>query len=270
MLRSVLGAWLVLACVPALQARDDTKDKPKPDKPGTPAEQVKAITEEFNQAQQDFFKLYNEAKGKTDQERQKLVEEKYPRPDKYAERLMKVAEDHPKDPAAVTALIWVVQQAAHTPRGNKALEIFAKDHIADKEIGSVCLRLAYSASPTAEKLLRAVREKNPDHEAQGQATYALAQYLHNNSRRGAPAGADQARQSAEAEKFYEETASKYGDVQVYGRPLAGLAKVALFEIRHLAIGKIAPEIEGEDIDAKPMKLSDYRGKVVVLDFWGNW
>jgi hypothetical protein len=38
----------------------------------------------------------------------------------------------------------------------------------------------------------------------------------------------------------------------------------------LAIGKAAPEITGEDIDGKPLKLSDYKGKVVVLDFWGNW
>jgi len=38
----------------------------------------------------------------------------------------------------------------------------------------------------------------------------------------------------------------------------------------LSIGKEAPEIEGEDIDGNKFKLSDYRGKVVVLDFWGNW
>ena len=28
--------------------------------------------------------------------------------------------------------------------------------------------------------------------------------------------------------------------------------------------------EGKDIDGKRFKLSDYRGKIVVLDFWGNW
>lgn len=38
----------------------------------------------------------------------------------------------------------------------------------------------------------------------------------------------------------------------------------------LAIGQVAPEISGEDIDGVPFQLSDYRGKVVVLDFWGNW
>ena len=52
--------------------------------------------------------------------------------------------------------------------------------------------------------------------------------------------------------------------------LVGMAKGDLFEARNLAIGKIAPEIEGEDLDGVAFKLSDYRGKVVVLDFWGNW
>lgn len=38
----------------------------------------------------------------------------------------------------------------------------------------------------------------------------------------------------------------------------------------LAMGTAAPEIVGEDLDGAPFKLSDYRGKVVVLDFWGHW
>ena len=37
-----------------------------------------------------------------------------------------------------------------------------------------------------------------------------------------------------------------------------------------AIGQRAPEITGTDLNGKPLKLSDYRGQVVVLDFWGNW
>jgi hypothetical protein len=32
----------------------------------------------------------------------------------------------------------------------------------------------------------------------------------------------------------------------------------------------APEIAGKDLDGKAFKLSDYRGKVVLLDFWGHW
>jgi cytochrome oxidase Cu insertion factor (SCO1/SenC/PrrC family) len=36
------------------------------------------------------------------------------------------------------------------------------------------------------------------------------------------------------------------------------------------VGNLAPEIQGEDLDGVKFKLSDYRGKVVVLDFWGDW
>ena len=31
--------------------------------------------------------------------------------------------------------------------------------------------------------------------------------------------------------------------------------------------KEAPDIEGQDQGGKRFKLSDYRGKVVLLDFW---
>jgi thiol-disulfide isomerase/thioredoxin len=36
------------------------------------------------------------------------------------------------------------------------------------------------------------------------------------------------------------------------------------------IGEVAPEISGEDLDGQELKLSDFRGSVVVLDFWGDW
>ena len=38
----------------------------------------------------------------------------------------------------------------------------------------------------------------------------------------------------------------------------------------IKVGRIAPDFETEDVDGTPFKLSDYRGKVVVLDFWGFW
>ena len=38
----------------------------------------------------------------------------------------------------------------------------------------------------------------------------------------------------------------------------------------LEIGDKAPEIIGKNVDGEEMKLSDYIGKVVVLDFWGDW
>jgi peroxiredoxin len=34
--------------------------------------------------------------------------------------------------------------------------------------------------------------------------------------------------------------------------------------------KPAPEFELKDADGKPVKLSDYKGKVVLLNFWATW
>ena len=49
-----------------------------------------------------------------------------------------------------------------------------------------------------------------------------------------------------------------------------MAEGQLFEYRNLSIGKKAPDIEGEDTNGDKFKLSDYRGKVILLDFWAHW
>ena len=36
------------------------------------------------------------------------------------------------------------------------------------------------------------------------------------------------------------------------------------------VGKSAPATQGTDADGAAFRLSDYHGKVVLLDFWGNW
>jgi len=36
------------------------------------------------------------------------------------------------------------------------------------------------------------------------------------------------------------------------------------------VGELAPNIEGEDLDGRPFSLREYRGRVVVLTFWGHW
>ena len=38
----------------------------------------------------------------------------------------------------------------------------------------------------------------------------------------------------------------------------------------LSVGQVAPEIELADPDGKPIKLSAFRGKVVLIDFWASW
>lgn len=54
------------------------------------------------------------------------------------------------------------------------------------------------------------------------------------------------------------------------KTLGDEAIARLDEMFNLTVGKLAPEIDGVGINGDPLKLSDYRGKVVVLVFWGSW
>ena len=42
------------------------------------------------------------------------------------------------------------------------------------------------------------------------------------------------------------------------------------ELAELQLGMTAPDFEAVDQDGKTFRLSDYRGKVVALAFWGFW
>ena len=54
------------------------------------------------------------------------------------------------------------------------------------------------------------------------------------------------------------------------KTLGDAARINLHEMQRLTIGKAAPEIEGKDLDGRPFRLSDYRGRVVVLDFGSHF
>lgn len=38
----------------------------------------------------------------------------------------------------------------------------------------------------------------------------------------------------------------------------------------LTVGKVAPDFELPDLDDKSVRLSDFRGKVIFLNFWATW
>jgi thiol-disulfide isomerase/thioredoxin len=80
---------------------------------------------------------------------------------------------------------------------------------------------------------------------------------------------------AEAKKLYEEFLTKFDGQQQY--PFQGIeqqyrqmAQKHIERLRMCGIGKPAMEITGVDLAGQPMKLSEYRGKVVLLSFWATW
>lgn len=65
--------------------------------------------------------------------------------------------------------------------------------------------------------------------------------------------------------FLSEVAERWPDSQE-----AQEAAGQIFRFKNLVVGKRAPDFEALDVDGQPFKLSDYKGKVTVIDFWGFW
>jgi hypothetical protein len=288
-------AALAVACMPVRGApQDNPQAKAAAQK--TPKEQFQAVLDEYQKAMADFSEAYS--KAGTDAERSKIATDRYPKPESYAARFQAIADAAPGDPVAVEALIWTIQ-LGFTTNPTKAMRQLAEQHADSPKLASLTQQLAYSNSADAERLLRAIIDKNRDRTARAGATLALAQYLNgkitlirslNDGKLGPGQTVDRllntqgydkdgiARLKAadtgamlkEVESLFEKVQKEFGDVNLGREPLAKTAANELNEIRNLGVGKPCPEISGQDVDGKPLKLSDYRGKVVVVDFWGDW
>ncbi len=270
---------------------DDARDKP-----ATPEDQYKALVKEFYQIANLSFN------ATTDEERAKHVA----RAITLAPRLLELVEKHPNEPFVLEALVQVVNQElwlqANTKdpgRGNnrteaRALELLLRDHIRSDKLGEACRRVQYGFGKECETFLRTVMETSPHRDVQALACLRLAQFLDGRLKRldlvkEQPVMAkryqglfgkdyldgllrqDRAKAVKEVEAVFELADAKYGDVKVpYGDTVAERVKTELYEIRFLSVGKTAPDIEGDDQDGKRFKLSDYRGKVVLLYFWQEY
>jgi len=293
MVRYGWGALLLLILGAAAWAADDAKEKPKAEKSATPAEEYQALQQEYQKAQNEIFGSLGSAK--TDEDREKVFEKYQKLGPTFAKRFLDFADKHAKDPEAVDALGWIVTNAESAPEAEKAVNLLIKEHLNSAKVGNLIqMASRQTMLPPGEKLIRAVLEQSKDKDNQGRACYALAQLLKHHAElvdqiKGLEAkrlkqiegmygkdflktvgSRDQEKLQKESETLLEQVSDKYADVKLGNRTLGDVVKTELFELRHLAIGKEPPDIEGEDIDGKKFKLSDYRGKVVVIDFWGNW
>ena len=268
MRRTLTGLLALLLILPALWARDDKDREKLKDKPATPAEQLKALQDELNKQVEEFRKAYADAK--TPEEKTKVLSEKRPKPEVFAGRFLELAQKNPKDPVAVDALIWVATMTREGKENETALDILSKEHVEDARMTQVAQRLSFSDSPAAEKFLRTLLAKNKSQETQTWAAFALGSYLKSQAENFKTSPETAAKELKEAVQLLERVEKDGGEIKSFRETLAAQAKDTLYEIRNLSLGMKAPQIEGEDLDAKKFKLSDYKGKVVLLDFWGNW
>ena len=177
-----------------------------------------------------------------------------------ADKYLALSKKDPKDPGAVEALVMVLFSARGSDVAKQALEILKSDYLKSPHITGLCLYLEHDQTE-GQQVLEKIVDSNPNPVPKAGALLALGRIAKH-------------RDPEKAETYFEEITTKYPNAkyEIFGRKMnfGEEARNELFEIQHLGIGKQAPEISGEDIDGKKFTLSDYRGKVVLLDFWGDW
>jgi hypothetical protein len=256
-MRHIFLCMAALAFVPVLRAQDE----PKANKEKSSQEQFEALVGEFNGARQQLLKQYRAAK--TDAERQKIKKQREQSQEEFAGRFLQLAQKDPKGENAFDAMSFVTALGSRA-QAHKALELITKHH--PDNLGPLCQMLGQVGSPSSEATLREMMQSTANAKVRASAGLALAQALKGKSESDEVTPEEGAKFANEAKDLF----SKIVEKKEADADALEEAKAQLWELINLGIGKKAPEITGKDADGKEFKLSDYQGKVVVIDFWANW
>jgi len=272
-----------------------------------PGETYKSLIAEFEQAAAAFRDRVQQAA--TPAVREDLLGREMPE-DRFAPRFLALAEAEPGSETAADALEWIVRRAdpLRSPTAGvyaRAVAILLRDHIGRQDLAEVATLLGDrggsgpAIAGSQEALLRGLMEKSTHREVRGRACLSLAEG------RAALAGQielirrrpelrpaivrlsseewvddilrrDPDALRGEAVALLERVVREYGDVRGGNgrgqkvKPFADHAARALVELHHLTVGTEAPELKSTDLRGKPVRLSDYRGQIVVVDVWATW
>lgn len=219
----------------------------------------------YSQAISEYYKPYQEAKTEEESAKIKLDPKKDPSPT-YVAKFREFAKSAGLTHDAFQAWLTMKQIADNSGNGaasDEASAVIMSDFIDTPWIGQFAANLPYSswnlpADQRVKKLgdmLTRIEKSAKSPEVKASALYARAQLVSSNGRGNAE----------EAAKLYREVLANYPQTSEAKR-----AKGDIFEMENLVVGKPAPDFSAVDQDGVKFKLSDYRGKVVVLDFWGFW
>lgn len=229
------------------------------------ATEIRAIIDEYeNSVRANTQKLI----AATTEEEKNKYRASIPSAGPYAAKMMKLVQSNLDQPDVVKGVNWLVTGAAGFPEGQEALKMLGSTFADRAGIAEAVKQLEYHGLP-AEPVLKAVIEKNTHRDEKAAALYALGAIHFKNF----DASADRASAEASKEKAVEcfkQLYADYEDVTIQGFKLSDFAAKMFFEMTSLQVGCEAPEIEGKDADGVNFKLSDYRGKYVIVIFWGGW
>jgi thiol-disulfide isomerase/thioredoxin len=258
--RWLLSCLVLLVLLSAPRA----EGQPKAEKPASFASEYRALQVEYLKALKESDAIFDAAK--TDEERQAVRSNFNKWRITFLSRVLEFAENNPKDEEAILALYRVLHADTYAePRQvEKAVQLVLKDHVKSERLNNPPILWLIEDSPAAETLMRGVLKENPFRPIQALARLRLGQILKVQAKAGPPERA--AKLVKEAEGVFERVVEEYADVAEITEKAWG----ELFELRHVAVGKALPDIKGKDSSDRELKLSDYRGKVVVVTFWADW
>jgi thiol-disulfide isomerase/thioredoxin len=181
----------------------------------------------------------------------------------FVPRFEAAAEASAGKDAAVPYLTWIVRNGMLGAAVGKAFEQLAQSHTKSLELGPVLdivpsLAVHLGDEPCT-RFLDAVLDASGPPELQAKAMFARAVICMQQAKPVDDAAlALAARDLEKAKKLTKDQA------------LAAAIEHTTICPRGLAIGDTAPEVAGFDLDGVPFRISDYRGRIVVLQFWGSW
>lgn len=83
--------------------------------------------------------------------------------------------------------------------------------------------------------------------------------------------AERAEVRAEVTRMAQLVADEYADVEVFrGEPGGEAIKPVLYALENVTVGALLPEATAQRVGGDRESLSQYRGKVLLLDFWATW
>lgn len=180
------------------------------------------------------------------------------------DKLKRLIEAQPADAGALQAAQFLLDlEGVEGEEEAKLFNLMAEHHLDSPELVGFCEALSERATEPTLAFLEIVAQKAKEPNAKGWALIGLAEGVLENAD-----DADQAAQKQAADLLARvATVVPESDAEEGPRQAAASR---LFILQNLAIGRPCPDIKLKDLDGKPVQLSEYKGKVVILDFWATW
>ncbi len=148
---------------------------------------------------------------------------------------------------------------AFVPQRQLVIQTFEKSHLNHPEITPFVIALIDGGDLQTISLLEKIQDTHPDQSVQGVAALGAALLLKNLG--------DEAEIMQKRLTYLRKAIIQSADTTIGDRTVADVASDELFVIRHLVKGRNAPELSGTDVAGRPVKISELKGKIVVLLFW---